>query len=1033
MIKINAEDHTPYDQDEDTDIKITSKKNPKFTFEDIDDVVNKVTVSVSKSKEKNADPKTIKYTKIPEGKWKNDEDDQGYNSNQIPILFQEDGEYNMTLKAETTGGLEATSNRLTLGVYAGVMAPSIAVESKDELEEVLSGTATPTFEIKNVDPHAREIHITATPGKEGNTQKSFKGVLDKNGGIKSDEHGVFEKITGGFSYKFKPVQNWEEGIYSIRVSVINKATQPSLDSSTLALIINTSKPAQPSITLSDTSNTTHPTSLQEKEKWTSSRKPTFTIDLKDNNTDNPIKKVEVEVMVTGAEGKTYIATKEGLNNWSPEINEKSNKKGTFSLNVKNELTFTPDDEWKKGEYSLSVKTYNSVDQPSDVSKTEVVNVNDDQPDQPKIELAYADQTGKEIDASNTNITNNPNPGFAISNINLERDSIDKDAVTITITKESKSIIPGAKVTYENGGFSYNTTNFHNKHGDGEYTATVRVTNKAGIPSDSTGFRFEIDTTAPNPPEIDWTSGSFVTMTNPTDKGVLKTVATREEDFVVEVKTDTEIDAPRYITATLNQKVPLPLPVKKEEKEGKNIWKFTFKQNFSTGKNGLSVEVKDKAGNKNTAQGDFMVLEELPAPKIDMNHNTNAAGQTSTPYMINKVNMVQNEKRKLNISLDDNTLFPYVEMKAELISAESSGSSYELSIKKNPDTNWTVEIPGKQADGKYRLKVIATDVLKRTQETEVDFVVDTTPPNIPEIELVDESENGKSFVGNASNLTLTYNSPQFKITFDEEDMDSVNIKLENSEGKPIQIKSLTEQEISAGEYIYKTDSLNNTADYILTVTATDKAGNQSPTKKQNFNINTTDLQDVDILLYDKDKTGDKGSNFTKNKNPTLIFRTKEENINKIVIYQKPQSVSADNVMIAELKSDGSFQKNEDQRWKIPENIFNKEGKYIISARPYKGKKQGPKTEIAIDFYQNAPEVKDIQLNAASKSTFDESGIYTNEPTPGFLITVPDGDEHRVWKMQVLVIKQSTENPLETINITENIFPANRPNSVNTQKP
>ncbi|AYB48587.1 hypothetical protein CJJ19_02765 [Candidatus Williamhamiltonella defendens] len=65
MIKINAEDHTPYNQNEDPNIKITSKRTPQFTFDEIDDVVNKVTVSVSKSKDKNADPKTIKYTKIP--------------------------------------------------------------------------------------------------------------------------------------------------------------------------------------------------------------------------------------------------------------------------------------------------------------------------------------------------------------------------------------------------------------------------------------------------------------------------------------------------------------------------------------------------------------------------------------------------------------------------------------------------------------------------------------------------------------------------------------------------------------------------------------------------------------------------------------------------------------------------------------------------------------------------------------------------------------------------------------------------------
>ncbi|ASV33955.1 hypothetical protein CJJ18_08140 [Candidatus Williamhamiltonella defendens] len=608
MIKINAEDHTPYDQDEDTDIKITSKKNPRFTFEDIDDVVNKVTVSVSKSKEKNADPKTIKYTKIPEGKWKNDEDDQGYNSNQIPILFQEDGEYNMTLKAETTGGLEATSNRLTLGVYADVMAPSIAVEGNDEREEVLSGTATPTFEIKNVDPHAREINITATLGKSEDTAKKFQAVLNRDGSIKTNpDNGFFQKIKS--VYKFKPNEGWNEGKYNIVVSVINEAHKESSDSSLLELIIDTSTPAQPSITLSDTSNTTHPTSLQEKEKWTSSRKPTFTIDLKDNNTDNPIEKVEVIVTRVAervAENGIYIAKKD-RNVWSPETKDKSSKKGTFSY-MSNKLTFTPDDEWAKGEYSLSVKTYNSLNKPGDLSKKEVVNVNADKPAEPKIELAFADQTGKTIDKSNTKITNNPNPSFAISNINLKQDNIDERAVTITITKDGESKITGAKVTHDTGQFSYKTSNFKDTYGDGEYNATVRVINKAGIPSDSQEFTFEIDTTEPDKPEINWNSEAFKTAKNSDE---LKAVA-KKGQIVFLVTTSEEIDDPRYITAKINNTGSLS--AKEKVKDRKNVWKLTSNDSLSSGKHNLYVEVTDKAGNKTSAQGEFMVLDALPAPK-----------------------------------------------------------------------------------------------------------------------------------------------------------------------------------------------------------------------------------------------------------------------------------------------------------------------------------------------------------------------------------------------------------------------------------
>ncbi len=863
VIKINAEDHTPYDQNEDPNIKITSKRTPQFTFDEIDDVVNKVTVSVSKSKEKNADPKTIKYTKIPEGKWKSDEDDQGYNSNQIPILFQEDGEYNMTLKAETTGGLEATSNRLTLGVYAGVMAPSIAVEGKDELE-VLSGTATPTFEIKNVDPHAREIHITATPGKEVNTKKSFKAVLDKDGSIKTNpDNGFFKQIESG--YQFIPGENLDEGKYNIVVSVINEARQPSSNSSPLGLIIDTSKPQQPSIVLSEASNTTHPDSLHEK--WTSSRKPTFTIDLKDNNTDNPIEKVEV--MVTGgAEYGIYIAKKD-MNVWSTESHAKSSKKGTFSY-MSNKLTFTPNDEWGKGEYSLSVKTYNSVDQPSDVSKTEVVNVNDDQPDQPKIELAHADQTGKKIDASNTNITNNPNPGFAISNINLEKDNIHENAVTISITKGSNSIISSTKVTYENGHFFYNTSNLQGSNGDGKYTATVRVTNKAGKPSTSDKFDFEIDTTAPNPPEIDWTSGSLVT-TTVTDKNVPQKVANRERNFVFRVKIDKEIDDPKYITAKINNNL-LTKPPKKIDKteEGKNIWEFTSEA-LSKGTNSLSVEVKDKAGNtnRNSAESDFMVLNELPAPQIDMAHNTNAEGKTSTPYMINKVNMVNADTRKLNISLDDNKLFPYVEMKAELMT--SAGSSAELSIKKNhPDNNWTVEIPERQADGKYTLKVTATDVLTMTKETEVDFEVDTTLTNIPVIEL---KNSGTKSSDSTDAQETTQTKPIFMIRNIPEDIYKINIQI-SGDNNDYEIKNMSDVKDNSKEWGGIKKDLEDDKKYSITVTFTDKAGNTSNNDNNLYKIKKIApfvFNDPTLILDPETDSGTQGDFKTNHDKPVLLFK------------------------------------------------------------------------------------------------------------------------------------------------------------------
>ncbi|AYB48588.1 hypothetical protein CJJ19_02770 [Candidatus Williamhamiltonella defendens] len=722
----------------------------------------------------------------------------------------------------------------------------------------MSGTAKPTFEIKNVDPHAREINITATPGESEETAKKFQAVLNQDGSIKTNsDNGFFEKIESG--YQFIPSKNLDEGKYSIVVSVINEARQPSSDSSSLALIIDTIKPAQPSIVLSEASNTTHPKDSLH-EKWTSSRKPTFTIDLKDNNTDNPIKKVEVEVMVKGVGNKTYIAQKN--NSTNQFVTDGESQKGAFSLKSNKKLTFTPDDEWGKGEYSLSVKTYNSVDQPSDVSETEVVNVNDDQPVQPKIELAHADQTGKTIDKSNTKITNNPNPSFAISNINLKQDNIDERAVTITITKDGESKITGAKVTHDTGQFSYKTSNFKDTYADGEYNATVRVINKAGIPSDSQEFTFEIDTTEPDKPEINWNSEAFKTAKNSDE---LKAVA-KKGQIVFFVTTSEEIDDPRYITAKINNTGSLS--AKEKVKDSKNVWKLTSNDSLSSGKHNLYVEVTDKAGNKTSAQGEFMVLNELPAPKIDMAHNTNAEGKTSTPYMINKANMGNADKRNLNISLDDNTLFPYVEMKAELMT--SAVSSAELSIKKNHDNNWTVEIPERQADGKYKLKVTATDVLGRSKETEVDFEVDTTLTKIPVIEL---KNSGTKSSDSTDAQETTQTKPVFMIRKIPEDIYKINITI-SGDNNDYEIKNMSDVKDNSKEWSGIKKDLEDDKKYSITVTFTDKAGNTSNNGDVPYQIKKIApfvFKDPELILDPETDSGTQGDFKTNHNQPVLLFK------------------------------------------------------------------------------------------------------------------------------------------------------------------
>jgi len=362
------------------------------------------------------------------------------------------------------------------------------------------------------------------------------------------------------------------------------------------------------------------------------------------------------------------------------------------------------------------------------------------------------------------------------------------------------------------------------------------------------------------------------MTNPTDNHVLKTVAKREENFVFQVKTDKEIDDPKYITANINNNLLTKPPTKldKTTEEGKNIWRFTSTNALLKGSNTLLVEVTDKAGNPSSAQGQFMVLDELPAPTIDMTHNTNAAGKDSPPYMLNQANMADSDKRKLNIKLNDNRLFPYVEMTAKLIS-ESPSSSSVLSIKKNnPDNNWTVEISEKQADGKYTLKVIATDVLKMTKETRVDFVVDTTPPETPTIKLRDSVT--KHAESKATQET-TQEKPNFVIGSIPNDIYKIKIKI-TGDDYDYEVDNPNNVENKLKEWSGIQNALKDNQTYSITVTFTDKAGNTSSNKDDPFKIKKIvpyTFTDPTLILAPETDSGTQGDFKTNHNQPVLLFK------------------------------------------------------------------------------------------------------------------------------------------------------------------
>ncbi|ATW31316.1 Ig-like domain-containing protein [Candidatus Williamhamiltonella defendens] len=846
-IEIDTNDHTPYDPTEYKDNKkITNKKQPTFIIKNIDPEAESVAFSVSKKGE-DAPFATSNYKKN-EGGWP-----FSGNQKKIKVEFQDDGDYEIKLDVVGVGGVQQSAKALLLTLNTQVDSPKISLESQKDVATPLTSEKKPTFLIEQIGEHVREIKIIREIQGKDHAKKEFVCKINDEGEVQTlnnDSEGKLTKDTKNKgTYRFTPKDDWADGTYKVRVEVTNRAKKSAMsnEDKIITLTIDNNLPEVPKIELHPDDNNTYPVSLKKTETWTQKNSPKFNITVKKNDV-NPVTKVHVKVQKPSG---------------NETIEQATQKDGKW--------TFTPGTPFTKGAYTLSVESENKVGRKSNFSSNITVNFNDYPPGQPEIRLDSESITGMD---RLTDITNHQNPKLSITNIKTIEDAVDPEAVEVTLNDSKKqALATNAIATYD----SKNNTFFYvQRHlSEGKYTATVKATNKAGIPSTSDPFTFEIDTTAPNPPEIEILKGSYVTHQK------LNKVLKNNKQLGFLVKTAEEIKDLKYIEVSLDGNKLNKNLLDPTNKGGlfsgtwlynKNVWEFTYNHLFSLGTYNLLVTVTDKAGNTSNAQDQFMVLGELHPPKIEMPDNTNAAGPTSTPHMINKVNMDQMDKRNLTISLDDNRLFPYVEMKAELI-PNQNGSSKTTTINLRTEKEvWMGEIPTHQPDGEYTLKVTATDVLGIKKETNVEFVVDTTPPETPTIKLRDSVT--KHAESKATQET-TQEKPNFVIGSIPNDIYKINIKITGDDyDYDYEVGNLNNVENKLKEWSGIQNALKDNQTYSITVTFTDRAGNTSSNADTPFKIKKIvpyTFIDPTLILDPETDSGTQGDFKTNHNQPVLLFK------------------------------------------------------------------------------------------------------------------------------------------------------------------
>nr|WP_171967734.1 Ig-like domain-containing protein [Candidatus Hamiltonella defensa] len=882
---------------------------------------------------------------------------------------------------------------------------------------------TPKFNLLDIEDDVKHILLQVYKGDHKTLVETIKfdikdlGDTDKTKNI--EEKGIKRTDSG---YTYQPSE-WEDKTkYKISLTVTDRAKNSNkTNPAAFEVNIDTAIAKIPSITLPESDNQA---SDKIKKFITQNQTPSFQLD----NIDDRAKTITITIYKPG--------------NTTEILASHTFAQETRTFNV-NQLILTDTDTDKSelssladGQYTIQAKvTLNT--KVSSTSGTLVFTVDHADAPTPTIELVGNTGTNEKP------VTNKTTPKFKIKGIALDRlDWDNHDSIVVTFQKKNTKEPVTQQITNSDIQKDNNAVEFTaNQLEQGEYTVTAKVTYQAGqVGSGQLSDGMTIYTT---PPE------STIEFVETLDKvGDVFKVRQDQMKFDITINDFSKIPIP-------NKEGQFKVSVHLTDEQGRDIkeeatqnptngsiWTADFtKKTLSAKTYTVKATVTDPHGNDGNSsnQLEVSVIDKLMLPEIQMVEKDN------TPYEGAKKKgeaTTHNNSPKINISNID-AAANKVTVKLKKLDGKNSETVKTITKKEGKfnlsDLNG-IDLSLNE-NGDYTVTVEASNNdIKSSSELTVKFYGTVLTPKIS---LIDESvENGKSVLSESQ-------KPSFKIKHVDPHAREINITATpiKPTGKQAQkFKAVLNQNGSIktnsdngvfekieGDSSYKFTPNEgwNEGKYNIVVSVINEANKESLNSSPlELIISTSELQKVDIALHDDDKTGDKGSNFTKNKNPILIFRTQEDNIDSIEIFKKVEG--GDNEKIHTLESTGGFEPNKDETWQISDNIFDKDGKYIISARPYKGKKQGPTTDIVIDFYENAPGVQDIQLNAESKSTFDESGIYTNNSTPGFLITVPDGDQQRVWKMQVLVIKKSDDNTLETIEIRDTLFPGNNTQPVNTQK-